>query len=118
MLFKQDDEEVLGISTAQEAEAFLKKEFPNILKKMPQSEIKAFVERPAGKLPYFRYCGPDLHYSSSVVLAGDAVHTVRAKELCSAQHMAYERWYSRNPFSCNRCTKHGPVPALATLLLP
>ena len=44
MLFKQDDEEVLGISTAQEAEAFLKKEFPNTLKKMPQSEIKAFVE--------------------------------------------------------------------------
>ena len=78
MLFKQDDEEVLSIATEQQAAAFLQKEFPNTFKKMPQSEIKAFVERPPGKLPQFRYCGPELHYSNSVVLAGDAVHTVWA----------------------------------------
>jgi hypothetical protein len=77
ILFKADDEEVLNISTEQEADEFLKREFPNTYKLMPRSEIVAFANRPPGKLPVFRYCGPELHYSNSVVLVGDVVHTVR-----------------------------------------
>lgn len=92
VLFKQDDQEVLDISTEQEAEEFLKREFPNTFKRMPKSEMKAFAERAPGKLPYFRYCGPELHYSNSVVLAGDAVHTVRILRSCVCVTRACEAY--------------------------
>eukprot|EP00892_Ulva_mutabilis_P005378 jgi/Ulvmu1/3211/UM015_0252.1 len=77
MLFKIDDEEVLSISNEEEAADLLKREFPNLYPLIPRSEIKAFAERPHGKLPTFQYVWPDLHFSNNVVLAGDAIHTMK-----------------------------------------
>lgn len=77
MLCKADDEEVMRINTEDEAAEFLQREFPNLFPLIPRSEFKAFAERPFGKLPTFRYAWPHLHYSNNVVLAGDAIHTVK-----------------------------------------
>jgi 2-polyprenyl-6-methoxyphenol hydroxylase-like FAD-dependent oxidoreductase len=44
---------------------------------MPDSEIESFHTRTPGKLPQFRYAGPDLHYKDSAVLLGDTIHTVK-----------------------------------------
>lgn len=77
MLFKADDEEANSISTELEADEFLQREFPNLYPLIPHSEVKAFAERPNGKLPTFQYAWPQLHYSNNVVLAGDAIHTVK-----------------------------------------
>ena len=77
MLFKVDDEEVLNISTADEAAKLLQTEFPNLYPLLPRSEVAAFAQRPLGKLPTFQYVWPHLHHSDSVVLAGDAIHTVK-----------------------------------------
>lgn len=77
MLCKADDTEALGVSTEEEAAEFLQKEFPNLYPFIPRSEVIAFAERPVGKLPTFQYVWPHLHYSNNVVLAGDAIHTVK-----------------------------------------
>lgn len=77
VLFKADDEEALQLSSVEEAAAFLEKEFPNMYPLIPRSEVEAFAERPPNKLPTFQYTWPQLHYSTSVVLAGDAIHTVK-----------------------------------------
>ena len=77
VLFKVDDEEVLSLSSAEESDAFLKAEFPALYPIMPASEIAAFATKPPGKLPMFKYVGPDLHYDDKVVLLGDVVHTVK-----------------------------------------
>lgn len=77
MLFKIDDEEVWKVTTEEEAAELLQREFPNLYPLMPSSEVKAFAERPPGKLPTFQYVWPQLHFSNNVVLAGDAVHTVK-----------------------------------------
>ena len=77
VLFKEDDQEVLSLSTKEESATFLKNEFPGLFPIMPQSEIEAFAGRTPGKLPYFKYAGPDLHYADKVVLLGDVIHTVK-----------------------------------------
>lgn len=77
IFFNIDDDEVLGITTEEQAAEFLKTEFPNMFPLIPHSEVKAFVQQPSSKVPTFQYAWPDLHYSNSVVLAGDAIHTVK-----------------------------------------
>jgi kynurenine 3-monooxygenase len=77
VLFKADDQEVLGITKEEDAAKFLQREFPNTFELMPQSEVKAFAERPPGQLPTFKYVAPDLHYQDSIVLLGDCIHTVK-----------------------------------------
>lgn len=77
VLYRQDDDEVNGISSAAEARAFLQRDFPNIFPVIPDSEIEQFAERPPGKLPTFKYAGPHLHVGSRVVLLGDVIHTVK-----------------------------------------
>ena len=77
MLYVQDDEEVNNIANADEARTFLQQNFPHIFPMMPQSEIEHFASRPPGKLPSFKYAGPQLHVGSQVVLLGDVIHTVK-----------------------------------------
>lgn len=77
VLFKADDEEALSISTEEEASRFLKQDFPNMHQLIPNCEVKAFAARPASTLPTFQYAWPELHVLDSVVLAGDAIHTVK-----------------------------------------
>jgi 2-polyprenyl-6-methoxyphenol hydroxylase-like FAD-dependent oxidoreductase len=77
VLFKITDDEVLNLSSAKESRAFLKEEFPAMYPIMPDSEIDSFHTRSPGKLPTFRYVGPDLHYRDSAVLLGDMIHTVK-----------------------------------------
>jgi 2-polyprenyl-6-methoxyphenol hydroxylase-like FAD-dependent oxidoreductase len=77
VLFKIDDDDALRISTTEEARTFLMQEFPNVFPLIPESEIKLFAQRPPGQLPTFKYAWPELHFSSSIALADDAIHTVK-----------------------------------------
>ena len=77
VLTKVDDKEVERISTQDEADAFLKAEFPSMYPIIPSSEIAAFPNKSVGKLPQFHYVGPDLHCGRTIVLLGDTVHTVK-----------------------------------------
>jgi kynurenine 3-monooxygenase len=77
VLYKVGDEEVNNLSSEEETAAFLQKEFPALYPIIPRSEVTAFAKRPPGSLPFFKYVGPDLHYSDSAVLLGDVVHTVK-----------------------------------------
>lgn len=77
VLYKADDEEVNNLSTPEESAAFLKSEFPGLFPIIPQSEIDAFATRAPGKLPFFKYAGPDLHCEDKIVLIGDVIHTVK-----------------------------------------
>lgn len=44
---------------------------------MPTEEIAAFATRPPGKLPKFKYAGPDLHFGDKAVVLGDVIHTIK-----------------------------------------
>ena len=77
MLFKEDDHEVLDISTDDQAATFLQQEFPNLYHLVPKSELAEFAARPPGKLPRFRYVGPDVHVDDKMVFLGDVIHTVK-----------------------------------------
>lgn len=77
VLFLADDDDVLALSSPEESRAFLQSEFPALFDIIPDSEIEEFHRRPPGRLPEFRYVGPELHYEDKVVLLGDAIHTVK-----------------------------------------
>lgn len=77
VLFLADDAEVLGLSSREESRAFLQREFPALFPIMPEAEVDDFHRRPPGRLPEFRYVGPELHFEHRIVLLGDAIHTVK-----------------------------------------
>ncbi|MBD2778072.1 FAD-dependent oxidoreductase [Iningainema tapete] len=72
--FPRQQNMILSLSTKEEVLKFFQENFPEIGKLMPESEAEAFLARPLSTVLTIR-CNR-YHYGNSVLLIGDAAHSV------------------------------------------
>jgi kynurenine 3-monooxygenase len=72
--FPHENNQIAGLSSAEEVLNFFRKNFPEVGQLMPESEAKAFVDRAIAQIPTVR-CNR-YHQNDSVLLIGDAAHAV------------------------------------------
>lgn len=76
LIFSRDNNEIVGMTTAQQVREFFDRNFPEASKLMPDEEVEAFLERPVARLLTIR-CNR-YHYKDWVLMMGDAAHAVSA----------------------------------------
>ena len=72
--FPRENNKIVELSTAQKVLEFFRVNFPEVGKRMPESEAEAFLKRPLSTALTIR-CSR-YHNGDSVLLIGDAVHSV------------------------------------------
>ncbi len=72
--FPRENNKIVELSTAQKVLEFFRENFPEVGKRMPESEAEAFLKRPLSTALTIR-CSR-YHNGDSVLLIGDAVHSV------------------------------------------
>ncbi len=72
--FPRENNKIVELSTAQKVLEFFRGNFPEVGKRMPESEAEAFLKRPLSTALTIR-CS-HYHNGDSVLLIGDAVHSV------------------------------------------
>lgn len=78
LLLKADDEFAAAGCDAAGLRALLDETLPQFSAMIDDVTVASVAAKPSSNLPAFRYVGPKLHYASSTVLLGDAIHTARA----------------------------------------
>lgn len=74
ILFPRKKNQVAGLSTPEAVLQFFRKNFPEVGERIAESEAEAFLQRPASRILTVR-CNR-YHYGDSVLLIGDAAHSV------------------------------------------
>ncbi len=74
IIFEQEQNSLLSLSTKEEVLAFFQENFPLFGQLMSQEEAEAFLQRPVGRVLTIR-CN-HFHHGDSVLLIGDAAHAV------------------------------------------
>ena len=77
LLMKPDDELAQGNGDPKQLRRFFDDEFPQFGALVDDDEMERIAQKPASRLPVFRYVGPKLHLGRRTVVLGDAAHTVK-----------------------------------------
>lgn len=76
VLFKPDDDAVIGLEDGPAAKAYFEENFPMLMPCIRDSDMADFAAKPVSRLPAFQYAGPVLHRGDDTALLGDSIHTV------------------------------------------
>jgi kynurenine 3-monooxygenase len=77
LLYKADNPLVASIKTADDAKEFFAKYFPMTNGCIDQKGFEKLMSRRESRFPRFQYVYPLLHHSTSAVLLGDSIHSVK-----------------------------------------
>jgi len=77
LLMKPDDELAQPDVDPAKLRAFFDEEFPQFGALIDDDEMAKVAQKPASRLPVFRFAGPRLNMNSRTIVLGDAAHTVK-----------------------------------------
>jgi 2-polyprenyl-6-methoxyphenol hydroxylase-like FAD-dependent oxidoreductase len=77
LLMKPDDELAQPNVDATKLRQFFDDEFPQFGALVDDNEMARIAQKPASRLPVFRYAGPRLNMGYRTLLVGDSCHTVK-----------------------------------------
>jgi len=77
LLMRPDDELAQPNVDPQKLRQFFDEEFPQFSRIVDDDEMQRVAQKPASRLPVFRYAGPKLHLGHRTLVMGDAAHTVK-----------------------------------------
>eukprot|EP00752_Nemacystus_decipiens_P008568 g7652.t1 len=77
LLFRPNDERILGLKDAADARALFEELFPQFADMITDEAYERLALQDVSRLPAFSYTGPILHLGKSAVLLGDAIKSVK-----------------------------------------
>ncbi|CBJ26418.1 Kynurenine 3-Monooxygenase [Ectocarpus siliculosus] len=77
LLFRPDDERILGLKDAADGRALFEELFPQFAGMVKDEAYERLALQEVSRLPAFSYTGPVLHLGKSAVLLGDAIKSVK-----------------------------------------